>query len=505
MALDHVKIDPVEGLRQVRAERAKRDFLYFVELITDYEVQWFQRVVVGELQRAGTSDKSTKLGLSLPPGHAKSEYALLYCAWMIARDRDITIKYVTYNTKFARDQFKRLKEILKSGRFVEFFGHAFNHKAVPKEIKLDEENTAEAIGLIGGSGWVHACGFNGGITGSRCDIIVIDDPFKNYEEACSPTIREKRWKEYLASISTRARPNRPLRILMLFTRWHLDDLAGRCKEFEEKFWRWVSFEAIKETPNEREDIEAIDPREDGELLWDAIFELEHLLNLREIDPAIFRAMFQQKPIPDGGALWKTGWFDERWEFLPNSDGQYIQSWDFRGGGKGRDGKGAGTSWVVGMLLFKPDDEARLYLVDLIRTRWGPDDTLVEFKAIQDGESTYTEKENDQRWVKSTTRYVELKADGISVHAHYARKYSGIIGLEPNKDKEQRARDTAPFARAGQLVLPAKARWLGTYEGEIFSFPGAVADDQMDATTQVLNEEFGVDAQAVEFTVTPRIY
>jgi predicted phage terminase large subunit-like protein len=501
MAAVDIHIDPREELKRIKAERAKRSFLTFVEMVRpEYDVQWFQAVVANELQIAGTANEDTKLGLSMPPGCAKSEYAILYCAWMIARDRDITIKYVTYNTTFAKKQFKRLKNILASDEYVELFGWVFNTRAAPKEIKLNKENTAERIELIGGEGWVDACGFNGGITGGRCDVIVIDDPFKNHGEAYSLATRNSRWNEYNASIKTRKRPKRPLRILMLFTRWHLDDLAGRCQELEANEWRWVSFEALKETRAANDDIELLDPREDGEVLWPGLYTKEFLETQRDISPMIFMAMFQQRPIPEGGALWKSAWFVNRYDYLPRGRGHYIQSWDFRGGGKGRKGNGEGTSWVVGLLLWKPDKENRLYLVDVRRERWSPDETLVQFEAINRG----TDEIGDPRWPKAKKRYLELKADGISVHAHFSRVFSGMIGVEPDGDKQQRARDTAPFARAGQLVLPERALWLPLFESEIFSFPGGVNDDQMDASTQVLDQEFGVSATVVEFEVTPQV-
>lgn len=501
MAAIYINIDPTSELVRIRAERARRDFMYFVRLVRpEYDIQWFHCVVGQELQRVGIATESARLGMAMPPGMAKSEYAILYCAWMIARDRDITIKYVTYNTTFAKKQFKRLKEILRTEEYVRHFGWAFNTRAAPKEIKLDEENSAERIELLGGAGWVDACGFNGGITGGRCDIIVIDDPFKNHEEAYSPTIREKRWSEYKASIKTRKRVGRPLRILMLFTRWHLDDLAGRCKNLESKRWRWIEFEAIKESVAANDDVERQDPREMGDLLWPDVFSREDLEEERQTAPGIFMAMYQQRPVPEGGALWKEAWVTNRYDVLPTGKGHFIQSWDFRGGGKGRKGNGEGTSWAVGLLFWKPKAEQRLYLVDVRRNRWSPDETLVEFERINRG----TDELKDPRWVKAKTRLVELKADGVMVHAHFARKFSGMLGLKPHKDKGQRARDVAPFVRAGQLVLPEHAPWLATYMSEIFTFPGGVHDDQMDATTQALEEEFGVSAQVVEFEITPMI-
>jgi predicted phage terminase large subunit-like protein len=457
-----------ETLRRVRAERARRSFQYFVGLIRpQFALQWFHAWMCEELDAAGTSSSDSRLGLALPPGHAKSEYAILYCAWMVARDRDITIKYVTYSQTFAEDQFSRLKEVLALDVFTEHFGAALYPRGVRGE--GSGKNTESKIELVGGSGWLQACGFGGGITGGRCDVIVIDDPFKNWEEAQSPTIREKRWREYGASIKSRRRPGRPLRILMLFTRWHLDDLAGRCQKIEADEWRWIELAALRDDEPGEGDV---DPREVGEALWPAVLTREQAEKEREQRPVIFMALYQQKPVPDGGALFKLAWFAERWTVLPGGPGAWVQSWDFRHGGKSER-----SSFVVGQLWWFPDGEARAYLVDLVRGQWGPDESLLQFDAAQ----------RRPMWSRSSQIFIEEKADGVTVISMRRRTVRGIIPVSPRGDKFTRARAVAPFARAGNIVLPAEALWLGEFLAELCTFPGAVTDDQVDATSQAISQ------------------
>lgn len=464
---------------EVRAERARRDFGYFVRLVRpEFGVQWFQGLCIERMQSAGTADHDTRLGLAWPPGHAKSEYALLFCAWMCARDPDITIKYVTYSQEFAEEQFVRLKEILELDAYVNHFGHALNSRHVVGAHA--KTNSTKKFSHVQGKGWVQACGFGGGITGGRVDLIVIDDPFRNHEQANSPTIRQKRWDEYGASVRTRRRAGRPLRIVMLFTRWHLDDLAGRCKEREPDEWTWLEFDACKEAVNDDIEAERADPRDFGQALWPAVADEEQLAKERELFPETFAALWQQRPVPPGGALFKAQWFEgeRRWSELPVGPGTWYQSWDPRHGGK----RDAG-SFAVGLLAFKPYDEARVYIVDMLRGRYSPDETLAVFDQVQ--------MLGD--WKSSTVRLVEKKGDGVMLLSLRGTRYAGMTPVSPTSDKITRARSSVPLCRAGNVVLPEWAPWLGEFLAELTRFPSAGTDDQVDALTQLLDAVFGVTA------------
>ena len=470
MATLQIAIDHDELARDIDAELARRNFFAFVRLVRpEFDVQWFHAHIIEEMQRAGTADENTRLGLAMPPGHAKSEYAILYCAWMVARDRDITIKYVTYNQEFAEDQFDRLKKILELDVYVDHFGQAINSRRVVTDTRLGKKNSRKMVELVGGSGWVQACGFGGGITGGRCDVIVVDDPFKNHEEAYSPTTRAKRWNEYGSAIKTRKRMGRPLRILMLFTRWHLDDLVGRCRDREPEDWRWVEYAALRE---EREDPTGRDPRRPGEALWPDVTTAADLEKERIQRPGVFHALYQQRPVPAGGATFKAAWFAEsRYRVLPDAPGRWIQSWDCRHGGKGKR-----TSYAAAGLWFNPKGTARYYLVDVVRGRWSPSETVEQFKSCQ----------KRPLWAKASVRLIEAKGDGQTLLSVFSGKFPGILPVKPRSDKEERANSITPYCHAGNVWLPVDAPWLGEFEAELFTFPAAANDDQVDMMSQAVD-------------------
>jgi len=471
-----------EELHDIEQELALREFDYFVDVIlpsieAGASVQWFQRELIHELQDAGTSDQDTRLGFALPPGHAKTTYSLLFIAWMVARDPDIQIKYVTYNQDRASEVLDLyLKPIIECDEYVRLFGRRINPKRVVTDTKGGKENNKKTFGIVGGRGWVQACGFGGGITGGRCDLIVIDDPFKNHETANSPTHRNKIWNEYGASVKTRRRAGRPLRILMLFMRWHLDDLTGRCKQIERDDWRWVELEALKAQDNPNPDLEARDPRAVGEALWPAVASADLLQKEKLQRPEIFLCLWQNRPVPESGTLFDATWL-YRHEVVPACPGRWIQSWDCRHGGKG-----AGSSYAVGQLWFIPDHEKVAYLADQVRGRWSPEETLEVFDKLQD----------DPIWRKTSARLIEEKADGVMLLSLRGRAYPGMLPIKPTADKEARARLVQPILRAGQVSIPTRAPWLADWLEEVVTFPGAANDDQVDATTQLLTYAFTPD-------------
>lgn len=476
--LQEIGDDLALALCAIPVAQAKRSFLAFVRAVRPaYDLQWFHEVLCDELQVAAVAPHDTRLGMAMPPGHAKSEYALLLIAWMIARDPNVTIKFVTYSSDFAQGQLRRLKEILNSDEYVALFGRVINDKASVSDRKRGKKNTQtefEILG-VGARGWVSVCGFQGGITGGRCDLVVIDDPFKGWEDSHSPTTRESRWKDYTSAIKTRRRVARPLRILMLFTRWHLDDLTGRCMAREGKAgWRWVVLSALKEEGEGH----PRDPRQPGEALWPAVLTREQAEQDRDVDPETFQALYQQKPVADGGNIFKAWWFRKRWQpyellALLHLPGTWVQSWDTRHGGKDE----TSSSQVVGHLYFFPATSNEVYLMDIVAGRWDTTETIARFDECQ----------RNALWARATVCLVENKSDGVTLLSQRQGKIkAAMIAIKPTQDKLTRAKSVTPFCYAERVILPAEHPLVGEAHAEITSFPAAATNDHVDTLTQVLN-------------------
>lgn len=485
-----LKLNIEDELLKLDQAIARSSFPEFVKLVRPEfgDPVWFHAFIMDRLQDLSMSDADgmTRLGMALPPGHAKSEYALLYCAWLVGCDPNMRIMYVTYQSDFACKQLERLKEIVKLPAYVRLFGPRINDKRVVSDHKRGKANNKREFGIIGGSGSVMACGFDGGITGGRADLVVIDDPFKGHEDASSKTIREKRWQSYQSEVLTRFRVGRPFRVLMLFTRWHLDDLTGRCRELEPDDWTWIEISALRDGANDNEELEAVDPRDEGEALWPAAISAPLLFKRREVAPEVFACVYQQKPVPDGGAIFKKMWWS-LWEVLPDLTGaRWVQSWDMRGGGRTDRG-----SFVVGQLWVRPHGSAHCYLVDQVRGRWSTAETHAEFRAVQ------------QRipWKFARCVLVEAKADGVGVIGLQGDEVPGITPVRPRYDKVTRARNVTPIVSAGNAHIPKVAPWRPEFDYELMTFPAAANDDQVDAMTQAL--DYLYQAQEIEKTEEQR--
>jgi predicted phage terminase large subunit-like protein len=464
-------------LRAAPVARAKRSFLEFVRMVRPaYDLQWFHELLCDELQVAATAPHDTRLGLAMPPGHAKSEYALLLIAWAIARDPNVTVKYITYSQTFAEAQFRRLKEILNSDEYVSLFGRVINDRASVSDAGRGKKNTSHEFEIlgVGARGWVSACGFGGGITGGRCDIVVMDDPFKGWEDSHSPTTREARWKDYTSAIKTRRRVGRPLRILMLFTRWHLDDLTGRCQAKEKAAgWRWVALAALREEGEGH----PRDPRAPGEALWPAVLTREQAEQDRDVDPETFQALYQQRPVADGGNVYKATWFTRRWQdyelqALLHLPGMWVQSWDTRHGGKDE----TSSSQVAGHLYFFPSLSNECYLIDIVAGRWDTTETIARFDECQ----------RNPLWARATACLVENKSDGVTLLSQRQGKIkAAMIAIKPLADKLTRARAVTPFCHAQRVILPETHPLVGEVHAELTTFPASATNDHVDTLSQVL--------------------
>ena len=110
-------------------------------------------------------------------------------------------------------------------------------------IELDPTNKSMSDFTIKGhTGGAYFAGILGGVTGRGANVLIIDDPIKTRQEAESETYRNRVWEEYQSSLSTRLMPNGAT--IIVLTRWHFDDLAGRLLNLEGDEWEVISLPAI---------------------------------------------------------------------------------------------------------------------------------------------------------------------------------------------------------------------------------------------------------------------
>jgi len=190
-------------------------------------IKLLEKVERGEIKR---------LMVFMPPRHGKSQtVSRLFPSWFMGKHPDREVIFATYAQDFADDFGRQVRGFIGS----EPYQHVF------PDVQLSMDSRARArFNLDNNSGSYFAVGRGGPITGRGGHLIVIDDPIKNREEAQSDLIRENLYQWYQSTLYTRLAPGGVL--VLVQTRWHEDDLAGRIIENDPDEWAIIEFPAISD-------------------------------------------------------------------------------------------------------------------------------------------------------------------------------------------------------------------------------------------------------------------
>lgn len=394
-----------------------------------------------------------RLIVSMPPRHGKSELCShWFPIWLLNTWPDRRVILASFEADFAASWGRRVRNTI------------LEHQDV-LQVRLSSDSTAaNRWETVHGGGMVTA-GVGGSITGRGAELLIIDDPVKNAEEAYSETYRQRAWDWWTTTASTRLEPGASAMVIM--TRWHDDDLAGRLLERAGnggEHWETVVLPALAE-----ED----DPlgRAIGDALWPSRYTTEELLRQQQVDPQAFAAMYQQCPVIKGGdifdeALWRRYAPSE----IPVRFDTMVQSWDLAFEGKST------SDWNVGAVWGRKGGQ--FWLLDLWRKRAPFDQVLREFKQLQER----------WPWRSANAKLLENKANGPALRAMASREIPGIIPIEPDRNKVQRAWAVQPYHAAGNLWIPRDedAPWVRAFVYEHKAFPKGRNDDMVDTTTQALS-------------------
>ena len=272
------------------------------------EVQPFHSVYYRVLEAFARGDIK-RLIITMPPQHGKSVGATtLLPAYMLGLNPDIRIAIASYSGSLASRFNRRVQRILESREYAEIFPDTTIKRGAKPANYI---RTADEVEIIGRDGALLSVGREGSLTGNRVDCFILDDLYKDAMEANSPIIRENCWEWYTSVVRTRM--HNFSRELIVFTRWHEEDLIGTitskepCREFRsfsdleevgENEWLYLNFEALKTSP-----ATEIDPRQIGEALWEERHSAELLEQKRKLDSLRFECMYQGHPSSREGLLY----------------------------------------------------------------------------------------------------------------------------------------------------------------------------------------------------------
>jgi predicted phage terminase large subunit-like protein len=312
-------------------------------------------------------------------------------------------------------------------------------------------------------GGMITAGVGGAITGRGADVLVIDDPVKNAQEANSKVIRDRTWDWYQSTARTRLEPDGV--ILIIMTRWHEDDLAGRLIAEQEsdpladQFLR-VSFPAICESKD--------DPlgRAIGEALWPERYPIAELERIQaSVGTYVFSALFQQRPAPKSGGMFQRENF-QTVQSHPRRLKKVVRHWDFAATDQQYSDYTSGVKMGI-------TDDGDIYVLDVQHFKGTP-------KRVQDVFRQTVRKDG-----RGTKQQIEKERGSAGTHVvdTYSRMMAGydVKGKLPSGDKEVRA---GPYSAAVERhdVYLVEAPWNEDYLQEHESFPYGRNDDQVDASS-----------------------
>ena len=272
------------------------------------EFRWFHEAYYRVLE-AFAAGRVRRLIVTMPPQHGKSVGAsTLLPAYLLGRNPDLRIAIASYSASLASKFNRRVQRIIDSPEYAAFFPETtIKRGARPPEYL----RTADEVEIIGHRGGLLSVGREGALTGNRVDCFILDDLYKDALEANSPIVRANCWEWYTSVVRTRM--HNASRELVVFTRWHEEDLIGTlCRrepfvEFTDwaqldtlppDTWLYLNFEALKTRPPS-----PVDPREPGEALWEELHGAELLRGKRRLDPVRFECMYQGRPSVREGLLY----------------------------------------------------------------------------------------------------------------------------------------------------------------------------------------------------------
>jgi predicted phage terminase large subunit-like protein len=412
-----------------------------------FEPAAHHRLLIEKLE-AITAGDIDRLAIFMPPGAAKSTYAsILFPPWAFAQSPTTAMIAASHTAELAERWGRRVRNLLST-------------HLLSLNVRLADDSQAAGRWETTAGGEYFAAGVGGAITGRRADLVVIDDPIRGREDADSELIRDKTWDWYKSDLYTRLKPGG--RIVLIQTRWHEDDLAGRLLADMASGgdqWDVISLPAL---------AEGNDPlgRSIGEPLWPEWEDTEELARKRRaVGPRDWSALYQQRPAPEEGDYFKRDWL-KPYDKLPARDTLRVY------GGSDyavtADGGDFTVHCVVGL-----DPEGRMYLLDLWRSQTASDrwieafcDLVIKWKPIGWGE--------EQGQIRAGVGpYLDRRQ-------RERRAYVAREAFPTRGDKAVRAQSIRGRMALEGLYVPTSAPWFADFRSEILSFPAGKFDDQVDA-------------------------
>lgn len=465
-----------------------QDLLKFIiRTMPEYSEQWFHRLTCGYLDKL-LSGEIKKLMIFLPPQTGKSEISSRrFPAYALGKDPDLKIAVCSYSPDLASGFNRSVQDIMDSQAYSDIFPNTrLLSVDIDPEIRGSTMRNASLLEIIQAKGFYKTVGILSSLTGNPVDIGIIDDPFKDRKTANSQRQRDDVWDWYTDVFKTRL--HNDSKQLLLFTRWHEDDLAGRILDPTNKHWdeeeasEWtvIAIPALKEgEENPYNTVHLEDPRELDESIWEGKHSAKYYLNRKRTAPTSFASLDQQRPALIEGNKMRREWFvtikEAELPFNPEHettnyyiDGAFTESTE------------ADESGLLACVFFR----GKLYIYNCMGVRKELYEFLEFFPAYV-----------HQNYYSPMSKInIELKASGHPMMSMLNKPEYGnfnAVGI-PNKTvalgKWNRVENTEPFLASGKIIL-VEGGWNKAFITQCTAFPNGAHDDMVDCFTYAVYEHF----------------
>lgn len=431
-----------------------------------------------------------RLMIFVPPQEGKSQrVSRRFPLWLLTKRPSSRIVIASYERNIARRWGRTIKTDIAT------------HGDLLGLSVRDDTAAAHEWQLAGEEGGLYCVGTGGALTGRPADVMVIDDPHKGRKEADSLIQREAVWDWWTETARTRFGRETP--IVLVQTRWHEDDLAGRLLKHDRAAWRVINIPAQADHKPEEGETDPLG-REPDEYLestrgrhltrpigkcathpvgvetpdggrreccdWD---DIKHDVGTRG-----WVALYQGKPAPAKGMIFNREWWQEydqpQWFVRDNGAHEPISFDELIISVDCAFKKTEGSDYVAMQVWGRRGLHA--YLLDQVHDRMTFVETCDALRRLA------------AKWPKALLKLVEDTANGPAVVNSLARKVPGLVPVTPDGSKVARAAAVSPFVEAKQVYLPAPelAPWVGGLIAEAAQFPQSPHDDRVDAMSQALN-------------------
>ena len=435
----------------------------FVEFTTSFRLEVWQMLLCERLEKLA-DQRGQRILVHGPPQFGKSVIVSqrLPC-WLLGKRPDHRVRLACYNQTHAARFGKTNLALMRSPDYLATFPDSAAR--VPSVCPAIEWSTAARAGVLDAQPSFMAMGLGSGFTGQGADTLIVDDPYKNREEAYSDTINGGIWDWWTDVVLPRL--NMDTNVVVMFHRWKVDDIAGRL--LAQGGWEMLRFPAICDGGDD-DPTYAQGLRRVGDGLSPR-YSNDYLDKVRADQGTSFDALYQGRPFALGGNLIKEAWLQNTYKSLPIFKSVYTIFDLALKDGEQNDETASATFG---------EGEDGLYLLRVAHGRWNTPD-VQKFLCDQ------------ADWLKKVYGdaykgdFVEDKVAGTTLiqYVRRSRPDLAVIPIPAKGSKVERANGVTPILEAGRLrvpdltIYPSARPWLSALTAQACAFPGGAHDDMVD--------------------------